>query len=120
LIVQIDEILDRYEQPTHRGMLPSPPARTGSATNPRCGDIVTMYAQVDAERLVRVTFDGGGCTISQAAADLTAELAEGQAVAAVRLLGIDDVLERLGKVVQTRIDCAALGLHGLQRALAAD
>jgi nitrogen fixation NifU-like protein len=119
--LQIDEILDRYEQPTHRGTLPSPPARTGSATNPRCGDVVTMYAQLDDEQLVRVAFDGSGCTISQAAADLTAELAEGQSTAAIRALGIDAVLERLGReVVQTRLECATLGLQSLQRALAAD
>jgi nitrogen fixation NifU-like protein len=119
--MQIDEILDRYAQPTHRGTLPSPPARTGSATNPRCGDVVTMYVHFDQEQLVRVAFDGSGCTISQAAADLTAELAEGQSIEAIRVLGIDAVLDRLGRqVVQTRLECAALGLHSLQRALAAD
>ena len=80
-----------------------------------------MYAQLEQDLVVRVSFDGSGCTISQAAADLTAELAEGLSVAAIRKLGIDDVLDRLGRqVVQTRLECAALGLHGLQRALAAD
>jgi nitrogen fixation NifU-like protein len=118
--LQIDEILDRYEQPTHRGTLPSPPARTGSATNPRCGDVVTMYAQLDHELVVHVRFEGSGCTISQAAADLTAELAEGRSVGGIRALGIDDVLDRVGRqVVRTRLECVVLGLHSLQRALAA-
>jgi nitrogen fixation NifU-like protein len=119
--MHIDEILDRFEQPTHRGTLPAPPARTASATNPRCGDVVAMFAEVADGRLSRVSFAGSGCTISQAAADVTAELAEGQPVPAVLALALDDVLERLGRdAVRTRLDCAVLALHTLQRALAPD
>ena len=110
----IELLLDRYEQPLRRGRLPSP-ARSATATNPRCGDVVTMFAEVRAGVLTRVTFEGAGCTISQAAADLVAELAEGQSLDAVARILPHDVLAP--SVVRTRVDCASLALRTLQQAI---
>lgn len=76
-----------------------------------------MFVDVAGDQVVRAVFDGAGCTISQAAADVTAELAEGRSVHEVHALGLDDVLEQLGPV-RTRLECAGLGLLTLQRALA--
>jgi len=116
--MDLEELLDRYEQPSHRGQQPVPPARAASASNPRCGDVISMFVTVEDERLVHVTFDGHGCTISQTAADVTAELAEGLDLTAALDLDTDAVLDRLGRdAVRTRIDCASLGLHTLHHAL---
>ena len=115
--MDLEALIDRYEQPAHRGRLPSPPAVTSSSTNPRCGDALTMYAQVANGTLSAVTFEGAGCTLSVAAADLVAELASGQSAERVRAMRVHDLLQHLGPV-QTRLDCAALGLTTLQRALA--
>jgi nitrogen fixation NifU-like protein len=116
--MDLEELLDRYEQPSHRGKQPVPPAHLASASNPRCGDVIRMFVTVEDERLVRVSFDGSGCTISQAAADVTAEMAEGLGLASALELDVDAVLDRLGRdAVRTRLDCASLGLHTLQHAL---
>jgi nitrogen fixation protein NifU and related proteins len=115
----VELLLERFEQPAHRGRLPAP-AVSATQTNPRCGDVVTMYADVQAGTLRQVLFDGGGCTISQAAADLVAEMAEGRLLSDVAGLRVDDVLNGLGRdVVGTRLDCASLGLRSLQQAIAA-
>jgi acylphosphatase len=113
--VDREDILDRYEAPLRRGALPSPPALSANGNNPRCGDVVTMFASLRDGIVERVTFEGHGCTISQAAADIAAELAEGKTVAAVRRLRPSDVIDQLGGTA--RLDCAALGLQTLQRAL---
>ena len=112
----IELLLDRFEQPLRRGRLPEPPARSATATNPRCGDVVTMFAEVHGGRVTRVSFEGAGCTISQAAADLVAELAEGESVERVARMLPGEVLG--GEVVRTRLDCASLALRTLQQALA--
>jgi len=116
--VQLDEILDRFEQPARRGALQVPPAVSASGTNPRCGDVLTMYALVEDDALAKVRFEGSGCTISQAAADVTAELAEGLTVRDALAMDLEAVLDQLGHhAVQTRLDCAGLGLQTLHRAL---
>ena len=115
----LDALLDRYEQPAHRGRLAQPPARSATATNPRCGDVVTMFAHVHGDVLAAVSFEGAGCTISQVAADVVAELAEGQPLGAVARLSLREVLAVLGPdLVRTRLDCAGLALRTLQEAIA--
>ena len=74
-----------------------------------------MFAEVRGGVLTRVTFEGGGCTISQAAADLLAELAEGQSLEAVLHMHPEDVLG--GDLLRTRLDCASLALRTLQQAI---
>ena len=64
----IDFILDHYENPRHHGALENPDVVMRGG-NPGCGDIVTMYLKLGPdERIVDVSFEGQGCTISQAAA----------------------------------------------------
>ncbi len=119
--MDVEAILDRFEAPLRRGALSVPPARAFSATNPRCGDVVTMFAVVEHGQVGRVRFQGSGCTISQAAADVAAEMGEGESVAVVLRLHLGDLLLRLGPwPLRTRLDCAALGLHALQRAVAGE
>ena len=111
----LEDLLDRFERPTRRGPLVVPPAVSASGANARCGDTVTMYVERDPTgRPGRVRFEGGGCTISQVAADVTAELAERNPTG----LELETVLDALGReVVGTRLDCAGLGLKVLREAL---
>src|SRR5947209_393833 len=91
----IELLLERYEQPARKRRLPRP-AVSATATNPRCGDVVTMFASLRDDVLTEVSFEGTGCTISQAAADVLAELAEGQSTSGVAALQLDDLLAVLG------------------------
>jgi nitrogen fixation NifU-like protein len=38
--------------------------------NPGCGDIVKIYLKVDDNQIVKASFIGSGCTISQVSANL--------------------------------------------------
>lgn len=117
----INAVLERYEQPAHRGTLP-PPAVSAAGDNPRCGDTVTLYAEVVDGTLRRVRFEGAGCTISQAGADWAAELAQARPAADVLAGRGDEVVQALGlgPLTAARLECATLGWRTLQRALGAD
>ncbi|MDQ5850556.1 MAG: iron-sulfur cluster assembly scaffold protein, partial [Chloroflexota bacterium] len=62
---QIDFILDHYHQPRKQGIL-DPADVTMPGGNPGCGDVVTIYLNVDraTNRIAQVRFEGEGCTIS--------------------------------------------------------
>ena len=46
--------------------------------NPGCGDLITMYVKIgDDDRVDDVSFEGEGCTISQAGGSIVTELAKG-------------------------------------------
>jgi nitrogen fixation protein NifU and related proteins len=113
----IDFILDHYQNPRHHGTLgdPSVVMRGG---NPGCGDIVTMYVRLDAaERIEAVSFEGEGCTISQAAASIVTDKVLGKSLAEVAAMGHEVVVDEMGRdVVANRIRCATLALNTLKAA----
>ncbi|MFV8311493.1 Fe-S cluster assembly sulfur transfer protein SufU [Mycobacteroides chelonae] len=59
-------ILDHYKHPHHRG-LREPFAAEVHHVNPTCGDEVTLRVTLDDNKIADVSYDGQGCSISQAA-----------------------------------------------------
>lgn len=127
-------ILDHYKSPRNRRELGD---ATVSCTrnNPLCGDEITVYAHVEGDQVVEVSFQGAGCSISQSSASMMTEAVTGTSVAgakdmAARFRGMmagevepdEDAfgdLVALKGVVQypIRIKCAVLAWDVLQEAL---
>ncbi len=115
---QIDFILDHYENPRHYGSL-AQPAVVQKGGNPGCGDVVTFYLQVDGdERISAISFEGEGCTISQAASSIVTEMFTGKTLADVEATSSDVILDLLGReIAGTRLKCATLGLNATKDAV---
>lgn len=130
-------ILERYKKPKHKGVT-NPVHRQQRGHNPSCGDTIELTVQLNeaGDRIEDVKFEGEGCAIAMASADLMAEALRGKAT--------DEALEMvqrfqnmmLGKaefpteqrklnVMQgvsqfpVRIKCATLTWHTLKAALEA-
>ncbi|MGI9124955.1 MAG: Fe-S cluster assembly sulfur transfer protein SufU [Mycobacterium sp.] len=76
-----DVILDHYKHPHHRG-LREPFAAEVHHVKPTCGDVVTLRVALsgDGEQVLDVSYDGQGCSISQAATSVLADQVIGQSV----------------------------------------
>ena len=74
-----DVILDHYKHPHHRG-LREPFAAEVYHVNPTCGDEITLRVALDDDHVVDVSYDGQGCSISQAATSVLADQVIGQTV----------------------------------------
>ena len=72
-----DVILDHYKHPHHRG-LREPFDAEVTHTNPVCGDEVTLRVALTDDRVTDVSYDGQGCSISQAATSVLTDLVIGQ------------------------------------------
>ncbi len=116
---QIEYILDHFQSPRNRGPLdPADVIMPGG--NPGCGDMVTIYLRVDPEtnRIAAVSFEGEGCTISQAAASILMEKMQDASLNDVDALDYHDMIDELGReVVSTRPRCATLALGTLKAAV---
>jgi nitrogen fixation protein NifU and related proteins len=77
-------ILDHYKHPRGRGLrtADAPDARVAEAhhVNPTCGDEVTVRVAVAGGVLADVSYEGLGCSISQASASVLHELVTGRPV----------------------------------------
>jgi nitrogen fixation NifU-like protein len=108
-------IIDRYKSPLYRGHL-DPHDISFEDDNPLCGDHIRIDLRVDENNVVReAAFDGHGCAISQASADLLVESILGKTLEEVRALTKDDLLELLGiELGPVRLKCALLSLKVLK------
>jgi len=108
-------IIERYKNPQYRGRL-DPHDISFEDENPLCGDHIRIELRVDQEdRVTDALFDGHGCAISQASADLLLESIQGKTLEDVKALSKDDILEMLGlELGPVRLKCALLSLKVLK------
>jgi nitrogen fixation NifU-like protein len=108
-------IIDRYKNPHFRGSL-DPHDISFEDDNPLCGDHIRIDLRVDGDnRVSEVAFDGHGCAISQATADLLAESVVGKSIDEVKKINKQDILDMLGiELGPVRLKCALLSLKVLK------
>lgn len=108
-------IIDRYKNPLYRGEL-DPHDISFEDDNPLCGDHIRIDLRVDAnDRVAEALFEGRGCAISQASADLLVESIQGKTLEEIRALTKEDLLELLGiELGPVRLKCALLSLKVLK------
>ena len=108
-------IIERYKNPLYRGEL-DPHDISFEDDNPLCGDHIRIDLRVDENDIVtEAAFDGHGCAISQASADLLVESVIGKPLAEVKALTKEDILDLLGlELGPVRLKCALLSLKVLK------
>ena len=130
-------ILDHNRHPRNFGKLEGA-NRRAEGHNPLCGDRLTVYADVEGDRIVDLKFEGSGCAISKASASImTSELKQKTPAEANSIFERfhrmvtgevpDSEIESLGKLAAfsgvrefpVRVKCASLPWHTLQAALRA-
>ena len=134
-----DIILDHGRHP--RNFRPIEHAtHSAKGHNPLCGDRVTVYLQMDADRIKDVSFEGRGCAISTASSSLMTEVLKGKTLAEAQALfaqfhakvtggevrelpeALEEDSERLDpltgvKAYPARVKCATLPWHAFEAAL---
>ena len=121
-------ILDHNRRPRNFGALPAA-NHQAEGYNPLCGDRVTVFLDVEDDRIRDVAFEGSGCAISTASASLMTESLKGRSVEEARKLfnefhdmvttGAGEGSPDLGKLAvfggvrefPMRVKCATLAWH---------
>ena len=108
-------IIDHYKNPQYRGAL-DPHDISFEDDNPLCGDHIRIDLRVDKDqRISEAAFEGHGCAISQASADLLLESIQGKTLDEVKQLTKEDILDLLGlELGPVRLKCALLSLKVLK------
>ncbi len=127
-------ILDHYRTPRNKGRL-EPHDVALERNNPLCGDEIELFVRFDGDTVEGITFEGKGCSISQASASMMTEKVGGLsakdsaalAESIKRMMageeeGDDDTLGDLVSLkgvvkYPVRIKCALLGWNTLLEAL---
>jgi nitrogen fixation NifU-like protein len=127
-------ILDHNRKPRNFGKLEDA-NRKAEGHNPLCGDRLTVYMDLEGDRIKDIRFEGSGCAISKASASMMTSELKGKTVEhaeetfhrfhrMVTQEGDGDV-ETLGKLAAfsgvrefpVRVKCASLPWHTMEAAL---
>ena len=110
-----EQIIERYKHPQYRGHL-DPHDIQFEDDNPLCGDHIEITIRVNGEnKVAEAAFEGKGCAISQASADLLVESIHGKPLDEVKKMNKEDVLDLLGiDLGPVRLKCALLSLKVLK------
>ena len=129
-------ILDHNKKPRNFHKLEAA-NHSAEGYNPLCGDHLTVYLNLDDDRLQDVSFEGSGCAISKAAASMMTQAVKGKSkLQAEELFGefhrmvtgeLDEEVDEnhLGNLkifagvreFPVRVKCATLPWHTLHAAL---
>jgi nitrogen fixation protein NifU and related proteins len=66
-------ILDHYKHPLNKGLSDSYDVQVHHI-NPSCGDEITLNLSVEGSKIKSITWDGVGCSISQASVSIASDL----------------------------------------------
>ena len=121
-------ILDHYKSPQHKGLATTYDAQVHHV-NPSCGDEITLNVTLDQGKVAAITWDGVGCSISQASVSILSDLLLGKSIVEAEIVlnnftelmqskgtmvGDDEILEDAVAMAgvskfPARIKCALLG-----------
>jgi nitrogen fixation NifU-like protein len=99
-------ILDHYKKPRGRG-LREPYDAEAHHVNPTCGDEITVRVSIVDDQVADVSYEGLGCSISQASASVLYELVAGKKLTEA-LTRVDAFTELVGGRGQVEPDEAVL------------
>jgi nitrogen fixation NifU-like protein len=128
-------ILDHYKNPLNKSLSTEFDVQVHHI-NPSCGDEITLNLTLDGQVIKEITWDGVGCSISQASVSIASDLLTGKKISVAETItedfmelmqskgkktGDEDVLEdavALAGVSQypARIKCALLGWMAIKDA----
>jgi nitrogen fixation NifU-like protein len=73
-------ILDHYKHPQHKSLSPNPTVQV-QHVNTSCGDEITLNLHTNGTYVENITWDGVGCSISQASTSVVSDLVRGKSIA---------------------------------------
>ena len=111
-------IVERHKHPLHKGDLEHADFEFEDE-NPFCGDHLHVMVQVDENNVIMdAKFDGAGCAISTAGADILMEHIMGKTVDEVKAMEKEELLDLMGiEFGPVRLKCALLSLKVLKGAV---
>lgn len=111
------KVKDHYTNPRNTGVIENPSGE-GTVGNPVCGDIMTIYIDVDEdETLKEVKFSTFGCGAAIATSSMITEMATGMKVDEAYKITRNDVAEELDGLPPIKLHCSNLAADALQAAI---
>ena len=112
-----DKVMDHFANPRNTGVIENPSGE-GTVGNPTCGDLMTIYIDVDENEVITdIKFKTFGCGSAIATSSMITEMALGKTVDEALEITRDDVADELDGLPPIKMHCSNLAADALQAAI---
>ena len=111
------KVMDHFEHPRNVGEMENP-SGMGTVGNPKCGDIMRIYLDIDDNQVIRdVKFKTFGCGAAVATSSMATELVKGKTIYEAMQVTNKAVMEALDGLPPVKVHCSCLAEEALHAAL---
>ena len=111
-----EKVMDHFRHPRNVGVIENA-SGVGEVGNAKCGDIMTMYLQIENDIITDVKFETFGCGSAIASSSMATELIKGKPVSEALQLTNKAVAEALGGLPAHKLHCSVLAEEAIKSAL---
>lgn len=112
-----EKVVDYFMNPRNVGSLDAANG-VGEVGNPRCGDVMKIYLDVDENEVIRdVKFETFGCAAAIATSSMATEMIKGMTVDEALRITNKDVANELGGLPPQKLHCSLLAEEALRSAI---
>ena len=112
-----EKVMDHFNNPRNVGEIENA-SGVGTVGNAKCGDIMRMYFDIDAQGVIRdVKFKTFGCGAAVATSSMATELVKGKTVQEALTVTNKAVMEALDGLPPVKVHCSLLAEEAIHAAL---
>ncbi len=113
-----EKVIEHFKNPRNVGRIENPDGKSTEGS-PACGDMVSVYIQVDDETKVitDIKFESYGCASNIATGSIITELAKGKTIEEAKKVTWKQAAEALGGLPPVKAHCSVLAVEGLRAAI---
>ena len=112
-----EKVMDHFEHPRNVGELETANG-VGTVGNPKCGDIMKMYLDIEDGVIKDVKFKTFGCGAAVATSSMATELIKGLTVEEALKVTNKAVMEALDGLPPAKVHCSVLAEEAIHAAIA--
>ena len=112
-----EKVMDHFANPRNSGIIENASGE-GTVGNPTCGDLMTIYIDVDDNDVIQdIKFETFGCGAAIATSSMITEIAMGMTVDEALKITRNDVADALDGLPPIKMHCSNLAADALAEAI---
>ena len=112
-----EKVMDHFANPRNCGIIENASGE-GTVGNPTCGDLMTIYIDVDENEVIQdIKFETFGCGAAIATSSMITEIAKGMTVDEALEITRNDVADALDGLPPIKMHCSNLAADALTEAI---
>ena len=111
-----EKVMEHFSNPKNTGEIENADG-IGEVGNPVCGDMMTFYITVKADRITDVKFKTFGCVAAISVSSMVSEMAKGKTLKEAKSITNKSVAEALDGLPKEKLHCSNLGAEALGKAI---